>query len=352
LEIDGSRYSGSGTIVRQAVAFAALTGKALRIINARARRPKPGLRRQHVQVVEAIRQLVNGAADGVTEGSQQIVFHPGKPSGGQHYLWDIGSAGSTTSLALAVLPVLAFGPSPVSLELRGGIFQDFAPSFFHFEYVLLPLLGRMGLQVAARMDRPGYVPAGGGILHLDITPVRSMLQPLVFDDPGPVERIWGIAFSSRLKQQSVSDRMADAVKGAFDVAGYKAEVRAIYDDLALQAGAALAVFADLSSGSRLGSDRAGAPGRRSESIGKYVGRQLLEDLATGATLDRYASDQIIPLAALGNGETRLRLPRVTEHIESNAWLCREILRAEVKVERHELVVKGIGFHARDSSLPG
>ena len=32
LEIDGSRYSGSGTIVRQAVMFAALTGQAVHII--------------------------------------------------------------------------------------------------------------------------------------------------------------------------------------------------------------------------------------------------------------------------------------------------------------------------------
>jgi RNA 3'-terminal phosphate cyclase (ATP) len=284
----------------------------------------------------------------VTEGSQQIVFQPGKPSGSQHYVWDIGSAGSTTSLALAVLPVLAFGPSPVSVELRGGVFQDFAPSFFHLEYVLLPLLGRMGIQAAARMDRPGYVPAGGGILHLEVTPVRNRLQPLVFDDSGSVERIWGIALSSRLKRQSVSDRMADAAKGAFEAAGHKAEVRVIYDDAALQAGAALAAFADLSGGSRLGSDRAGAPGRRSEGIGKYVARQLLEDLKTGATLDRYASDQIIPFAALGDGETRVRLPRATEHIESNAWLCREILRADVKAEGCELVVKGIGFRARSS----
>ena len=53
LEIDGSRYSGSGAIVRQAIAFAALTGNAVHIVNIRVRRPKPGLRRQHVQVVEA-----------------------------------------------------------------------------------------------------------------------------------------------------------------------------------------------------------------------------------------------------------------------------------------------------------
>lgn len=54
IEIDGGRYSGSGTIVRQAVAFSALTGQAVHIVNARVRRPKAGLRAQHVRTVEAI----------------------------------------------------------------------------------------------------------------------------------------------------------------------------------------------------------------------------------------------------------------------------------------------------------
>ena len=348
LEIDGSRYSGSGAIVRQAIAFAALTGNALHITNIRVRRPKPGLRRQHVQVVEAIRQIVGGVGDGVTHGSREIVFCPGKPSSSQHYTWDIGSAGSTTSLAIAVLPVLAFGPYPVSVELRGGLFQDFAPSFYHLEHVLLRLLGRMGIRAAVRMERPGYVPTGGGIFCLDVTPVRNKLAALVFDRPGAVEKVWSIALSSRLKHQLVSDRMADAAKGAFERAGYKTEVRVLYEDTALQPGAGLAAFADLSGGSRLGSDRAGAPGRRSETIGKYVARQLLEDIKTGATLDRYASDQIISFAALASGESRFRIPGVTEHIESSAWLCREILGAEVKAEGHELLVKGIGFQARSA----
>jgi RNA 3'-terminal phosphate cyclase (ATP) len=343
LEIDGSRYSGSGTIVRQAVAFAALTGTVVRINNVRVRRPKPGLRRQHVQVVEAIRQLVGGVTEGVAQGSQEVIFRPGKPSRSRQYTWDIGSAGSTTSLALAVLPVLAFGPSPVLVELRGGLFQDFAPSFYHLEFVLLPLLRRMGIEASVRMERPGYVPTGGGIVYLEVMPVTNVLQPLILDKPGSVEKVWGIALCSLLKERSVSDRMAEATKSAFSAAGYNSELRVLYDDTALQAGASLAAFADLSGGSRLGADRAGTPGRRSEAIGKFVARQLLEEIKTGATLDRYASDQVMPFAALALGENRFRIPCVTEHIESDAWLRREMLGAEVKAEGHEFVVERVVF---------
>jgi len=38
LEIDGAEQSGSGTIVRYAVALAALLGRSVRVFNARKRR--------------------------------------------------------------------------------------------------------------------------------------------------------------------------------------------------------------------------------------------------------------------------------------------------------------------------
>ena len=154
LEIDGSRHSGSGTIVRQAVAFAALTATAIHIVNIRVKRPKPGLRRQHMQAVDSIRQLVDGTCEELAQGSREIVFRPGEPTSEQRFTWDIGSAGSTTALALALLPVLAFSPAPVSVELRGGLFQDFAPSFYHLEHVLMPLLSRMGIELKVRMVDP------------------------------------------------------------------------------------------------------------------------------------------------------------------------------------------------------
>lgn len=346
LEVDGSRYSGSGTIVRQAVAFAALTGTAIHIHNVRAKRSKPGLRRQHAQAVEAIRQLVNGSTEGVAVGAREFVFRPAQPTQARSYSWDIGSAGSTTALALALLPVLAFASGPTSIELRGGLFQDFAPSFYHLEHVLLWLLNRMGIEARMHLVRPGYVPTGQGIWRLSATPTRTPLRPLRMETPAAVEKVWGIALSSRLKEQSVSDRMAESAKRALAAAGYEAHIEVLYDESALQAGAGLAVFADLRSAARIGSDRAGARGRRSESIGTFVARQLLEELETGATVDRYTADQIILWAALAAGESRFRIPRVTEHMESGAWLCREFLGAHVEMDARELVVKGVGFRAR------
>jgi len=159
-DLDGSCYSGSGTIVRQAMSLAALTGTDIRITNIRSKRPHPGLRLQHTWVVEAIRGLVGGKADGNDVGSSTLAFKPGREAVRTRYGWDIGSAGSTILLAQALLPLVAFHRHEATIQLRGGVFQDFAPSFYHLDHSLLPLLRRMGLPVAARMLRPGYVPRG------------------------------------------------------------------------------------------------------------------------------------------------------------------------------------------------
>lgn len=351
LEIDGSRFSGSGTIVRQAVAFAALTGRDIHIINARVRRRRPGLRRQHIRAVEAINELVGGTLTGCVEGSRDIVFCPGPLAGARRYTWDIGSAGSTTMLTLAVLPVLAFAGAPIEAELHGGVFQDFAPSFFHLRHVMLPLLERMGVDARMEMRRPGYVPTGGGILWLSVQPAAGPLRPLVLDEPPRVTKLWGIALSSHLVERRVSQRMADAALAELAAAGESAEIETQYDDTALQRGAALAIFADLAGGTRIGADRAGALRRGAEAIGRYVVRNLLEDLRTGAVADRHAADQLIPYAALAEGESRFRIPMVTEHVLASAWLAQEFLDARVSIEDSVVTVRGAGYRGSAGAKP-
>ncbi|QCQ21540.1 RNA 3'-terminal phosphate cyclase [Desulfoglaeba alkanexedens] len=63
ISIDGGLKSGSGTLVRDAVALCALTGETLHLFNIRARRPRPGLRPQHLSAVRA----AAGAADGASK---------------------------------------------------------------------------------------------------------------------------------------------------------------------------------------------------------------------------------------------------------------------------------------------
>lgn len=344
LTIDGSRFSGSGAVVRQAVAFSALTGQPIRVMNVRAKREKPGLRVQHLRVIEAITELVNGCTEGLVLGSREFVFRPGSLKVERSYCWDIGSAGSTTMLALGILPVLAFAESPVMVELRGGLFQDFAPSAFHLQHVVCPLLRQMGFHAVIDIVRPGYVPRGEGILRLRVKPLSGILRAIVQEEVSPVTRVWGIALSSHLEERQVSRRMAEAAREVLARAGHPSDIEIRHDTDSLQPGAALALFADRGTAVRLGADQAGAVRRRAESIGQHVATQLLQEIRSGASVDRFAADQIIPFAALAEGESRFIIPAVTDHVLTGAWLAEVFLGAQARIDDQRLTITGTRFH--------
>jgi RNA 3'-terminal phosphate cyclase (ATP) len=254
-------------------------------------------------------------------------------------------------LALALLPVAAFAQDSLRLHLTGGLFQDFAPSAFHLQYALLPLLRRMGLHADLRIVRPGYVPRGGGSLVLTVEPVHGPLRPLLLRERGEPLRYWGLSLASHLHQRQVSQRMATACQQALHRRGIHAEFRLLDDTAAPQAGAAFALFAE-GANALLGADQAGAPRRPAEAIGRFVARALLDDLASGATVDRHLADQLIIFGALAAGTSVLRLPRLTDHVPTNLWLVETILGVHVHLEDHQLSLQGIGYTSPQRFLSG
>jgi RNA 3'-terminal phosphate cyclase (ATP) len=346
LHLDGSRFSGSGTIVRFGLPLAALTGQALHLTNIRARRASPGLRPQHLKAVQAVTELCQGSLEGAAVGSRELVFRPGRLPQGGRFRWDIGTAGSTTMLAFALLPLAAFARGRHTFRLSGGLFQDFAPSAFHLQHALLPLVRRMGLQADLRMLRPGYVPRGGGSIELTVEPVRGSLRPLLMPERRGELSYWGVSLSSHLGERNVSQRMADACQEVLAQRGCRADIRLLHDETAPQAGAALALFAEGES-AVLGADRAGALRRRAESIGRFVAHSLLEDLDSGATVDRHLADQLIIFAALASGVSEWRIPQLTDHVHTNIWLVETILGAEARIDGPYLRVQGVGYTPSD-----
>jgi RNA 3'-terminal phosphate cyclase (ATP) len=343
IQIDGAQKSGSGTIVRFAVGLATLLGEQLHLTNIRAKREKPGLRPQHLKALQALKQICQGSLDGGEIGSVEIWFRPGGEVKGGHYEWDIGTAGSTTLLAMTLLPAACFSKGAISFKLSGGLFQDFAPSAYHMQHVLFPVLRSMGITAELKIIRPGYVPRGGGIIEVGVEPVKGKLKPIRLPAQGKVTEVQGVALSSHLKERRVSERMVEKCNEVLKLHGYRANIEIVHDTSALQRGAVLAVYAKTSSGGIIGADRAGEPRRSSEDIGKYVASSLIEDLSTGATVDRYLADQLIFYAALADGVSEYRIPRLTEHVETNLWLVETILGAKTEVNQNLVRIQGIGY---------
>lgn len=343
IEIDGAQNSGSGTIVRYAVALASLLGQPLHLFNARAKREKPGLRPQHLTSVLACAEMCGAKTQGVNVGSHELTFIPGGRIKGGAFAWDIGTAGSTTMLALSILPLACFANSPVTARITGGVFQDFAPSPHHMQNVLAPLLQRMGLSLRLAVVRAGYVPKGAGVIELSVRPIERPLHALTLTEQGFLREVSGIAFSSHLRERRVSERMARVCEGHLANAGLSSKIERLYDTAALHAGASLVVWGESSTGCILGADRAGALRRSSEVIGRFVAEKFLADLTTGATVDQHIADQLVLFATLADGASRYLVPRQTEHLASNLRLA-EQFGAKVEVRGKEVTIEGVGFH--------
>ena len=343
IEINGSLYSGSGTLLRYAVALATLLGEPLHMTRIRAKREKPGLRFQHLQAVRACCSFSGGQLEGAELGSSEIFYRPGKALKDGDFRWDIGTAGSTTMLAFTLIPLALFAKRPCRFSIMGGLFQDFAPSAFHMREVLIPSLRKMGAEVRLEMIRPGYVPKGEGHLRLEVKPLSEALKPLFMNKQGNVKEIWGVSLASHLEKEKVAERMASHCQRLLGEHGYPTRVEVLTDKTAHQRGAALFLRADTDTGCLLGADQAGKPGRRSEAIAEFVVTSLLEDLRTKATTDRHLADQLILFAALARGTSQYLIPRITDHVEANLWLVEKILGAKIELRGNDLRVEGVGF---------
>lgn len=182
--IDGSYGEGGGQILRTSLALSLVTGKPFRIERIRAGRKTPGLLRQHLTAVGAAAKVGRAEVTGVQVGSGELTFTPKEVVPGD-YAFAIGTAGSTSLVLQTVLPALLLAAAPSVLTLEGGTHNPFAPPFDFLERAFLPLLSRMGAQLKAELECPGFYPAGGGRARFTITPAGS-LAPLDLRERGEI----------------------------------------------------------------------------------------------------------------------------------------------------------------------
>lgn len=138
--------------------------------------------------------------------------------------------------------------------------------------------------------------------------------------------------------------MALACQERLGRAGLRCDIARVDDTTALQAGAGLTIWATSSTGCVFGSDRAGAPRRTSEAIGRYVSETLLADLRSGATVDRHTADQLVPFAALASGTSRYVPPSRTDHLATNLWLASKF-GARCAYDGRVVIIEGLGLSA-------
>lgn len=313
IEIDGSVGEGGGQVLRVCLALSALTGESVGIKNIRINRATPGLRRQHVTAIRAVAEVASATVSGVTIGSLEMAFSPGKRRGGT-FCFDTKTAGSTTLILQALLPVLAFADRHASVTLVGGTNNPMAPQVDYVINVLNPTLASMGFEYELRLVERGFYPRGGGVVEVFTDPIGA-IRPLEVVRMGSILGLKGVSHSRNLPAHVV-ERQAKAAMQICSSAGYPNTTIALDAGLGVEGpskGSGIVLWAKTSTGGMLGGDALGAPGKPAEQVGTEAASSLLAELSAGAPLDAHLADQLIIWLALANGCSKIKMSTLTLH---------------------------------------
>lgn len=331
-EIDGSYGSGSGTILRLAVALAAVAGEPLHVTKIRANRPQPGLRPQHLEAVLTAAKLCNAKVEGAKLNSMELWFTPSEIVGGR-FKAEIGTAGSIPMLLLAVLPICIRAKQAVSLHVaKGGTDVPNSPAINYLRNVFLPVLKCMGVDAQISVQKYGYYPKGNGEATLQVKPTMQ-LKPLRKEIFGRITRLKGISICTGLSEKKVAERQAKAAANYLSKHMHHIEIQVVNDESnPIQKGSSIVLWAETDTEAVIGADAVGEPGKPSEAVGLEAAQKLVQEIKLQATVDVHLADMLIPYMALAK-ETSVFLTRnVTDHLQTNIWLAETMLGARFSVE--------------------
>jgi RNA 3'-phosphate cyclase len=332
-EIDGSKKSGSGTILRLSVALAAISGQPLHICNIRQNRPQPGLKPQHLEAVLTAAKLCNAETQGATLNSRELWFKPHAVNGG-NFEAEIGTAGSIPMLLLTVLPICLFAKGTVRVHVaKGGTDVSHSPTINYLRSVLLPVLKQMGVDADIAVHKYGYYPKGMGDVTLTVKP-QHYLQPLRLETFGTLKSVKGVSVCTFLAEKKVAERQAKTASEYLAEKGYAASIQIVNDrSNPLQKGSSIALWAETDTGAIVGADAIGELGKASEAVGREAAEKLYAELSAKPTADVHLADMLIPYVALAEGASVFSARRVSDHLEANMWLAKKMLGTGFNVEK-------------------
>lgn len=343
IDIDASTEHGSGLLLRNALALSVLTGKAVRLSGIRARRPTPGLKLQHLRLIEVMAAVCGAAVDGASPGSQHLHFQPDCELAADLII-HIETPGSLTLLLQTVFLPLSFSSRPVSLRLTGVTHGARSPAFENIDWQWLPLLRRAGYRADIALEKAGFAPKGGGVMWADIRPVADV-EPLQLQARGALLRIAGHAQVACL-DHAVAERLRRQLMVRLEVLGVPLNIAA--GSLpAPRPGMFIVLLAEFEH-SRQAFFTMGELGNLPEALANQAALALISHLqhAAGA-LDPHLADQLMLPLSFSNGNSILSTATISPQIRLAAELINAFLPGTVSVDAAvgqpgRILVKGHG----------
>ncbi|MBI2573501.1 RNA 3'-terminal phosphate cyclase [Candidatus Woesearchaeota archaeon] len=350
ITLDGSYGEGGGALVRTAVALSTLTGIPCSINNIRAGREQPGLKAQHLTIINALKTMSGAQTNNVELGSMNLEFTPGTMKKGV-YSFDIGTAGSISLFLQGVLPCCIFAPGRITLKITGGTGGKWQSPVDFTQHVLFMYLEPLVEKIECKILRRGYYPAGGGVVEVTIVPKYTAqeilmilneikqemqkeaisLRPSPFNatQRGPLQQIRGVInVSSQLAEKEVAERIEKTIR--LSLVSYKVPIslRTEYNATNSVGGEVVlwAIFENqlsttpiiLSYNELLEKDKT------SEQVAANAVMGLRKEIDSTNTVDQFMIDQILIYMAFLPGSA-IRYDHFTPHAKTNMYVLEKFL---------------------------
>ena len=328
ITIDGSTGEGGGQVLRTAIALSSIMQKGVHITNIRQSRPKPGLGVQHVKSIELAAALTGASVRGLSFGSTDVEYLPGPIKSGNFSI-NIGTAGSITLALQSVLPIAAYAPGPVVLDITGGTDVKWAPPYDYFTNVMLPALKLFGYNIETELIARGYYPSGNGRAIVSARPAELHSIELTSRTANTIR---GVSTSSRLPSH-VALRQSSAAKKYLGEFGYETEDIRLDIRKDYSIGSGITLFSGYMGGSALGKR-----GLQAEQVGQAAAAALAEELKTGAAVDEHLADQLIIYMVLADGHSVITASKITGHTLTGIRLVELMTGRKFEISQNKISV--------------
>lgn len=328
IELDGAQGEGGGQILRTALTLSMITGQPFRLTNIRAKRPKPGLMRQHLAAVQASAQICGASLSQAEAGSQTLTFTPGAIKGGD-YSFAIGTAGSCTLVLQTILPALLYADVASTIKISGGTHNSMAPPVHFLQRAYGRVLEQMGASVEIVLKRFGFYPAGGGEVVATVEPCGQLK---IIDLMKRGERRNGFAESFIA---GVPASVATRELGVIGLGMGWEEPQLLHRGLPSEQGPGNALLVTLEHEHTTEVFAGfGEKAVRAETVARHLLQEVRDYLVCGAAVGEHLADQLmLPMALAGGG--RFTTSRLSQHALTNAEVISRFLPVSFDLQQGE-----------------
>jgi RNA 3'-terminal phosphate cyclase (ATP) len=330
LRIDGSYGEGGGQILRTSLSLSIALGRPVEVYNIRAKRESPGLKPQHLATLRCLAELGEAEVEGAQLGSSRVLFRPRGIRTGSLEV-DIGTAGSITLLLQAAVPAVSLAGGSLLLRVRGGTEVRWSPTIDYFSRLACRAFEQIGVKASIRVLRRGYYPRGGGLVEAEIGPAAVASVEWVEAGEARVD----IVSACGALPRHVCERQAEACRRLLEAHGLSVGEVRLEAVEALSPGSSVTALQCDGLSTFRGADALGERGKPAERVGEEAAAKLLEEVRSGAPVDRHLADMLPTLLVLAPSRSRYRTSEVTEHLRTNLYVASLFTGARYRLIPHE-----------------